>query len=102
MCTLSLKSPTCALGAFTPRRTGGKCRFPYKSYSKSRLVLRSSIFLTFLEGKLSMNLRSIGLFLLLSAIPAGAQVSTRIDVLLHQNFARPKHVASRLVGHLPV
>src|SRR5258708_17153971 len=100
MCTLSLKSPTCAPGAFTPRRTGGKCRFPYKRSSKSRIVLRGSIFLTFLEGKLSMNLRSIGLFLLLSAMPAVAQVSTGIDVLEQQNFAPLKQIAARHGGHL--
>jgi uncharacterized protein YbbC (DUF1343 family) len=61
---------------------------------------RSSIFLTFLEGKLSMNPRSIGLFLLLCAIPAVAQVSTGIDVLEQQNFAPLKQIAARHGGHL--
>ena len=47
-----------------------------------------------------MNLRSIGLFLLLSAIPAVAQVSTGIDVLEQQNFAPLKQIAARHGGHL--
>jgi uncharacterized protein YbbC (DUF1343 family) len=47
-----------------------------------------------------MNLRSIGLFLLLCAIPAVAQVATGIDVLEQQNFAPLKEIATRHGGHL--
>src|ERR1700679_1720551 len=47
-----------------------------------------------------MNLRSIGLFLLLCAIPAVAQVATGIDVLEQQNFAPLKEIAARHGGHL--
>jgi len=94
------ESLTCAPGAFIPGTTGEKCRFPYKRSSKSRIVLRSSIFLTFLEGKLSINLRSVGLFLLLFAIPAVAHVATGIDVLEQQNFAPLKQIAARHGGHL--
>src|SRR6202789_4591697 len=47
-----------------------------------------------------MNLRSIGLFLLLCAIPAVAQVATGIDVLEQQNFSPLKAIAARHGGHL--
>jgi uncharacterized protein YbbC (DUF1343 family) len=48
-----------------------------------------------------MNLRSIGLFLLLlAATPAVAQVATGIDVLEQQNFAPLKEIAARHSGHL--
>jgi len=47
-----------------------------------------------------MNLRSIGLFLLLCAIPAVAQVATGIDVLEQQNFAPLQEIAARHGGHL--
>src|SRR5580698_8480777 len=48
-----------------------------------------------------MNLRSIGLFLLLlGATPAVAQVATGIDVLEQQNFAPLKEIAAKHAGHL--
>ena len=47
-----------------------------------------------------MNPRSIGLFLLLCATPAVAQVATGIDVLEQQNFAPLKEIAARHGGHL--
>src|SRR5258707_5261096 len=47
-----------------------------------------------------MNLRSIGLSLLLCAIPAAAQVATGIDVLEQQNFAPLKEIAAKHGGHL--
>jgi uncharacterized protein YbbC (DUF1343 family) len=48
-----------------------------------------------------MNLRSIGLFLLLlGATPAVAQVATGIDILEQQNFAPLKEIAARHSGRL--
>ena len=62
----------------------------------TRLHGKSNVF----EGKYSMNPRSIGLFLLLCATPAVAQVATGIDVLEQQNFAPLKEIAARHGGHL--